>query len=320
MKLYIELMGGLGNQIFQYSFGIQVKKKYKIKSAHYCVSWIPPESLKNSLPALLTKRIDSKGCIFNNYSRIFRRKLAIIDRIASKFPRNIQGSLYYILAFVTRVYVFREEDFATRSCEEHLNALSCKLNYLPFLDNVIIRGYWQSYENISQFRESLLQENKFLPFNQSQAKHKKMIIAAHLRRGDYLSTLSHAKEYASLTSIPQYINFCLNMLEAHIKFSSAKILIITDDKRWAEYAFLYLSNRWEVCIQSSSSAIDDWQSLNSADLVICSNSTFSYTAAALRPRPIGGEVLPNTILPLWFNTTSTIISKGWDTLPHSFVV
>ena len=106
---------------------------------------------------------------------------------------------------------------------------------------------------------------------------KHSVIGVHVRRGDFLGQLD---SHGCLAS-EWYLTQIYRSLE--IVGLDAKVIIFTDDREWVFNEIT--SDLPESCSVNVISKEDledpaeSWDLLRSADLIICSNSTFSITAA-----------------------------------------
>tara|TARA_Y100000589_G_scaffold21617_1_gene17960 strand:+ start:28 stop:861 length:834 start_codon:yes stop_codon:yes gene_type:complete len=113
--------------------------------------------------------------------------------------------------------------------------------------------------NISKNDQDILNENKLL----------KPYICVHLRRGDYLNVATYVLPTNTSLSITKMFS------------SLCKIVVITSDSEILskDINFLYSSGFEKVIVISSGSAIKTHTIMRNSEILITSNSQFSYSAA-----------------------------------------
>jgi len=323
-RIHIELQGGLGNQIFQYIFGLLAIQHFPSSSISLITDWLASAPC-DSLFYLLHSSQHTQGPLpslsFHRYSRRSRFLIGLIDRFVAKAQIIPPLYLYLFCGIITGVMILREEDLKECSCELFMSRVVSKITKCPLFSTIVLRGYWQDFEDISTARQLFFKYHPAFPSaNQTSSVNDHLTIAIHIRRNDYINTLNHAAEYASRLWIPGYIDMALRTLSFHVKSRVTSLVIFSDDLPWASLVFAYLNEEWDLrYAPSTSSAVEDWLSINSSDIIICSNSTFSYSAALLRCF-VSCTQYPSTILPFWFNTKKTALLKGWHNLEDTLVL
>jgi hypothetical protein len=315
MKIYMELQGGLGNQIFQYLFGCLVARSIGIERFRLIDEWLDDRlALNSSMKALFSLTDRNGGYDFSKYHKHELLAIRLIDKIAARAPRALRGSFYKTIGKLSGIYIFREEDYNTLGCEEMVSLIATHVKKARRTVLLILRGYWQNYRDIEVTREIIKSSGGLSnALNRSDGKLRPKKIAVHIRRGDYINNLMHAQAYASNLSIVDYVANALNCLSNGIDRQYYSVMFISDDIEWSKLVFSYLKSKWNVSFGSSVSTLDDWIEMVNADILICSNSTFSYSAA-LAGNILNKSKVRTVLIPLWFDNKSTTISRGWNTL------
>ena len=96
------------------------------------------------------------------------------------------------------------------------------------------------------------------------------------------------------------------------------IYLISDDKDWANNLLPLLSNqsRYRFTTIDSKNHFEDWAILRHSSINICSNSTFSYTAALLNCENLDQKL--RCIVPQWISEHQSAFEKGWLS-PKGFI-
>ncbi|MBR1766566.1 MAG: alpha-1,2-fucosyltransferase [Bacteroidales bacterium] len=267
--------GGLGNQMFQYAFYLQLKKIYPIdiflfdiEQSQGCHNGFEldkifhTESLKNA----------------RNYRRIKRR----CPWLLNQFQPTIQEHSY-------------EYDKA------YLKTSHLLVRY---------EGYWQSEKYFSPIKQDIQRSFSFrmdLLNNETQNIAREIIgketISVHIRRGDYLPLPHFCK-----CSIDYYKRAMSYMTE---NLNSTTFLFFSDDINWVKENIPCTSAIYVSCNHDS----DSWQDMylmTQCKHNIIANSTFSWWGAWLNKNPNKKVIAPARWLndsPLY-----DVIPQGWITL------
>ena len=252
----INLNGGLGNQLFQYSFGMAMKYLHGI-DVKFCDTFVNPQQLKIqdifdiSLPlANINDFKNTIGGVFLNehlrdYSLRLMRKLGL-------------------------------KEFGNFIIENYKYPLSS----LPMERNKFFYGYWQNY---NFFYNSLLLIKKDLKIKNFEITADYLnkfydqysnIVCLHLRLGDY----KHKKNLNVYSEIPiGYYQNAISLFEK--KLSKPLFILFSDQLEKVDKSF------FKKNVIPSSSIVkkskDDFSIMSNCDSFILSNSTFSLWAAYL---------------------------------------
>jgi hypothetical protein len=136
-------------------------------------------------------------------------------------------------------------------------------------DNVVIDGYFQTYEYISGYEEEIMKEFKFKPHILTKCNQiinlYKNPVSIHVRRQDYINH----PDYWVIT--PEYIQKALN----YFNDSDYTFLIFSDDIDWCKQVF----PDGVVFIQGNQ--FEDMCLMSLCDHNVICNSTFSWWGAFL---------------------------------------
>jgi len=278
----IRLNGGLGNQMFQYAFGVAVSKNrdtkllldlrelktdplrtFALDSFKIQGKIATPEILRTYNPSIIHKIFIKLGFNANPNSKILMEKFFHYD---TEVMGNNKAD-YFLGYWQTEKYFMEFEN-------EVRNEFTIKTEALK-----PIVSYFEEIQNSES-------------------------ISLHIRRGDYVAN-DHTNSYHGVCSLDYYSN-ALNLALQGMK--NPKIYIFTDDPEWAK-----AQNIWPVDYKIISGLgltdIQEFHLMSSAKKNIIANSSFSWWAAWLNKS--GSVYAPER----WFgnaqNNTKDLIPDRW---------
>lgn len=257
--IIVKIKGGLGNQLFQYAFGLYLKNSLN-SEVFYCID--VDKKNKN-----LTKR-ELGISKFNftlktvDYKSVERYKLfdsGILDRIEHKLHR-----LFPILNY--NGYVVEPTNHEMISTKFIRN-------------NCFYDGYWQNLNYLKSNNQSLIENLKLKDgikdentFNKIKSVENNSV-SIHVRRGDYISIKKNADIF-SISSI-DYYKKAIEIIEK--KITNPEYFIFSDDIEWCKLNFK-VGNFHFI---TGNSAEQDLLLMSKCRHNIIANSTFSWWAAWL---------------------------------------
>lgn len=269
--------GGLGNQMFQYAFGLYLAQR------HHTQLWLDISSYDQGPQHgyLLDRfQIESDALPERLMSRVPRRyrkgRASWIDRLADTFQ----------LGNLAR-YKQTRFGFETES--------------LQVPDNRYLVGYWQSEKYFPGLRDALLQHFQFRdPAGEKSHRIAEKILssnsaAIHVRRGDYLKGAA-----ASL-----YQNLDLGYYRSRLEDwaaskSDVQVFVFSNDMEWCrKNLHLPWPVHW-VDHNGTDTAHEDVWLMSQAACNVIANSTLSWWAAWLNRRRERVVYAP----PVWFRKES----------------
>ena len=311
MDIQFVYNGGLGNQIFQYLASKKISKSFKTINLYYSLSnHILSKSRNFELNGLLTKpvKIDCEKINFND---------EYISKIIENIPilkKNQKAKIKYKLNSLNNLYF---EERGDSIFKDPLLKLIKDLNLIQYKKRKLkIYGFWQnpsSYlSDLKEHMTSLINTKKLLPKGIESNKY----ITIHIRREDYYSRKDIMDFYFSKFSPIKYILLSHQLIPS--EYQNLPFFLLSDDKIWSNKISKILSeslNKKITCIDTTNH-FEDWAIIRHASLNICSNSTFSYTAALLNNENIDNKL--RCIVPQWINKQETAFEKGW-LKPEGFI-
>lgn len=289
----VGVVGGIGNQLFQYYAGVYLAKKLQTSlSLDFSNSGVAGTLHESNLDQLKLPFSFTR----HEKSQTFSREY--LWRIHQKITRN-SNYLSVLSSQIFRLYQSNEIGYDSK-----LDDLK-----LP----IKVRGYfqtWKYFESVSElgFSEPTLDN----PTNWYSAMSKKInqgnYIALHVRRGDYLKLTD---TFGILDK-----NYYLNAIELlKSKETKSKIIVFSDNVSIAKrmfkgYDFIFVNP------PKFSNPAESMFLMKECKSIVIANSSFSWWAAKLG-NPHKKVVAPAT----WFKNLENpkdLIPDNWTKLPSSW--
>ena len=241
----VNLLGRLGNQMFEYAFARYVSKK---KCAMFLfdspTTYILPAYFDISNSTILYNRIPGLRILVRNWINSKKESSKIDYTDCSNLPSKIElkNNVYYEGYFQSLKYF--------PICVTELQKMF-----------VVKRNHKQKFE---------------LRYGEIFKKNNTIVL--HVRRTDYLTFGSVLNFNEVDVSLPiSYYTRCLELIP---NLSSYKIFVIGDDREYISKNF----GQYQNVIVADNEMIVDFQLMMNADVVIISNSTFAWWAALLNKK------------------------------------
>ena len=303
--------GGLGNQIFQYLASKYIDNNISSSKVSYSLSDSILKGNRNfQLNKLLIQPLNIKSEYQNPHNKIFSKVIDNLiflkeeDKTKIKFLLNLMNNQYE-----QQLYPSNFSDPVLKLYND-LNLIKHKKN------NLKISGYWQNptiyINDLKKYSANFIDTKNLLPIQLKPNQY----ISIHIRRGDYYSRKDISDFYFSKFSPIKFIILSLQLLPQEDK--NLPVIVLSDDKLYREeiknILSKSLSNKF-TCFGSNNN-FEDWAILRHSSINICSNSTFSYTAALLNNENKNRKL--RCIVPQWINNCQTAFEKGW-LKPEGFI-
>lgn len=288
----ITLMGGLGNQMFQYaaakSLAISLGKKLYLDTSFYKVH---------------TQRKYQLG-LFTN---ITDRQIVLDSTVDNK--------LLWVKSLIEQLQGNGKEVTKKKYIElpDHFNVYK---DLETLKDDIIyLRGYFQSYRYFKKHNDKIL--NLFssnLPSSHLElcAKIEQCeSVAVHFRRGDYITNPNASKFYAQCSF--DYYRRSIAHLQKQIS-QKLTFFIFSDDIQWVKTHFPVQAD-WDITFVEATvneKPIVDMKLMSLCKHHITANSTYSWFGAWLSSNPKKMVCTPKK----WFNEYSNgdLIPNNWHCL------
>jgi hypothetical protein len=281
MKI-VKIIGGLGNQMFQYAF-------YK--------------SLENQFSNVKADILE-----FKNYSLHNGYELENIFDVhlyySSNFENLILGGSNTIFGkFWKKVGQFTKFYYTEKKVGSFDSAI------FKNKANTYYYGYWQNENYFCNITEQI--RNAFIfknPLDKQNLQIKNLIensnsVSIHIRRGDYVNNAA----YRCLQNNNYYLN-ALKYLQTKLK--GMVYFVFSDDIAWCRHNII-LDNCYYIDWNKGAFSYIDMQLMSCCRHNIIANSSFSWWAAWLNSNSDKIVIAPK----IWFNTdendSKNIIPNNW---------
>lgn len=273
--IVVKLMGGLGNQMFQYAAAkcIAVKRGAPLKL---------DVSLYDTFQDGLTPRRFELGCFAFEYDIASEQEIML--------ARNGRGFRY-----------IRE------------NAPGFERAFFRFPDNVYLDGYWQSERYFKDIKDVVRED--FIFRESQTGINKKMAeiilsggsVSVHIRRTDYVSN-PEINMHHGVCELEYYLA-AVAEIESRVK--DPYYFVFADDIDWARKNFKIRRPIEIIAHNKGENSFEDMRLMSQCKHNIIANSTFSWWGAWLNDNPEKIIVSPRK----WFRDgsgrKSEIVPEGW---------
>lgn len=271
--VYVEISGGLGNQLYKYATGYALSKKKKCGL---------------TLDTTIVDTVDFRSFELDGLQVKYDR------RITWKYQRGIWDRLignrirkYAKIGHVTNI----EERCLNGECDYEAVHKALKAS------DIFLEGGWQSYKYFDNYRKDL--ECMLVPSFELQVHTQELLhqirntnsVAIHVRRGDYVRlgcTLSNDYYESAVNKISQ-------MIENPIFF------VFSEDIAYCQLIFKEIPSEKVVYVRhhEKNDTIGDFYLMRNCKYDIIANSSYSWWAAYTNPfehkivfAPDGGSTDP----------------------------
>jgi hypothetical protein len=280
------LIGGLGNQLFQYAAG------RALALANDC-------KLKLDISE------------FRNYTlRSFElMRLNINAELAD--PRDVSllvGSKAWVAKTVRRKFKWRRNTHFVERKDYSFDSAFFKLTQPVYLE-----GFWQSYKYFESYALPLRREftfNTLLAGKNAELADfisRTNSISMHIRRGDYVSKPENAKVLGSVGI--DYYNQAIHKVRDQIV--KPVIFAFSDDLSWVKDNIESGENTVFVSHNSGMSSFEDMRLMSLCKHNIIANSSFSWWGAWLNTNPEKMVIAPKRWLKNNSYSTEDLIPNTW---------
>lgn len=264
--IIVKIIGGLGNQMFQYAVGRNIAIKNNVELMLDISSF---NSYKLHSYGLNKFNIVENIASESEIKEFTRGKIDMRDSF-KKYYQILDNTFNCIIPYYKRKYV-RERDY------------SFNPNILKIKDNAYLDGYWGSekyfLENESAIRKEFSLKRESDLNNQNIAKKilKTNSISVHFRRGDYVTDPKTNAIHGTCS-----LDYYFKAIEDISKYvSEPHFFIFSNDPAWVKENFSLPYSMDFVTINGPEKNYEDLHLMSLCKHHIIANSTFSWWGAWL---------------------------------------
>lgn len=290
--IIVKLVGGLGNQMFQYAIGKHLSIHHKT------ILKIDKGILGNEFQKGVTPRKLDLQLLNTEIN------LASADEIESftRLNRNryVRGLMRYFPSFFKKAFI-SESGYGFHA------------NFLHFPVDTYLLGFWHCSKYFSSIRETLIKE--FTPKSAVSENNNTYLnkikesnsLGIHIRRGDYISNPSASKYHGVLDSSYYYEGVQL----ISSKQPNLHIFVFSDDAHWVIHNLQFNFPTTYVQNNNDDQSVFDFYLMSQCKHQIIANSTFSWWAAWLNQHIDKMVIAPKKWLSDKKQTWSSVYPEDW---------
>lgn len=284
--LIVQLTGGLGNQMFQYAYakarsldlGVELKLDLNFYKSYEWHSFsLNPFNIDNKIAT--EEEINSIVTLDNtNTGKIQHRLLG--------YP----------------LHTVSEEKLPYNS------------KYLKLRKHSYIKGYWQSENYFTKYKDIILQQFVIKippsPINASAIEEISSIpnsVSVHIRRGNYVN-IDFVNKIHGTTSL-DYYDTAINYFKK--EFHDIKLFVFSDDIEWVKENLKTSIPTFYIDFNNDNTDYEDLRLMSLCKHNIIANSTFSWWGAYLNKNPNKVVFAPK----VWFADPEKNAEAG-DIIPY----
>lgn len=284
-----KLLGGLGNQMFQYAVAKVIAQKHSTELKFDLRGLFAGEDVRK------TYELDIFGIPEVQASR---------KEYFPYFRNSIYGSkkIWNFIKKKKNIIHYKEKDFSFNP-----DLLSNST------ENMLLRGLFQSEKYFVHKRDLILKEFTFK--EPLSGKNKKMSetlqsensVAVHIRRGEFAAN-KDINQKIGTTSL-DYYNKAIDYIRE--KVENPKFYIFSDSPEWVKENFKILENAVQIDWNSGKESYRDMQLMSLCKHNIIANSTFSWWGAWLNQNSEKIVIAPKQWFSGWDYDTKDLIPENW---------
>lgn len=289
--MIVEVIGGLGNQMFQYAAGRALATRLH-ESLSLDISGFDGYKLHNGFELM----------------RIFSGQFDVASNGEIREVLGFRGiDLFKKILSNSRFSKLRGRKFIVEPHFQYWNELE---NALP---NSYLIGYWQSEKYFNSIESSIRADFSFkLPMSTENELiaaeiQKQASISLHVRRGDYIQNTQTLATHG-VCSLDYYIDAVKYVTD---RINKPKFFIFSDDIQWVkenlkiDFPCCYIDHN------KGSESYNDMRLMSMCQHHIIANSSFSWWGAWLNPNQKKLVLAPKKWFATSANSTIDLISPNW---------
>jgi hypothetical protein len=292
--LIVELLGGLGNQMFQYAFGRSVSTQLGLE-------------VKFDVFNLLD-RIPKPDFTYRDYElAIFDAEVPIATASDIALYKALPSSRVRQFSSLIQRKLTKAQFFPEKK------AFIYDAEVLHVGRHTYFEGYWQTEK---YFKPCELLIRKAFSFKQpladtSRSLADKMLgassVAMHIRRGDYVTNA--ATNAAHGTCTPAYYQQALATLQERVE--GINLFVFSDEPEWVKENLHFAVPTVYISHNQGKASYQDMQLMSLCQHNIIANSSFSWWGAWLNNNPSKVVIAPKQWMPGYITDSLDLIPEEW---------
>lgn len=282
----VNIIGGLGNQMFQYAFAFAL-------------------SQKNNQPIKLDIT-DFKNCKLRDYQLELFNIKAILATEKEVIDLKYKKRNIFIRTFrKPKRWGFADSYYPEPHFHFDKKALSIK-------NDTYFQGYWQSEQYFKKYRNELLKQFtlKAKIHTKTEQYRQKITqtesISLHIRRGDYV-TNEKTNANHGVCGLDYYKNAIAKIKQT---INKPHFFIFSDDLAWARDNLNFIDNITFITLEATTPDHEEIALMSLCQHNIIANSSFSWWGAWLNQNPAKIVITPKK-RSLANNNADNLYPKSW---------
>jgi hypothetical protein len=259
MGIIVQLLGGLGNQMFQYAAGRALAHRLDLP-------------LKLDISSYENDALRSYKLHHLSIKETFANSNEIVSYEAPRL--GIKKLLYRVRSHILPWYLKEVIHEKKRGFDE---------DFFKIKQSCLLNGYWQSEKYFSEIEEIIRSEFKVK--RKPEAENAKMLskikehtsVSIHIRRGDYVTNPVTNKVHGFLGL--EYYNRAISHFEKRL--TDPVFLVFSDDIEWARENIQSNDSLIFVDHNNEDNDYEDLRLMRNCKFHIIANSSFSWWGAWL---------------------------------------
>jgi hypothetical protein len=296
--IVVKLLGGLGNQMFQYAFGLAIAEH-----TGHTVKYDTRELLDRST---------NHGYTLREYELdVFKGEAAVATasemQLFGPAPTNpLVGLPFKVYRRLIRPQWFRER---------------YSFSYDPTMfkcgPNAYFEGYWQNERYFKPYEAKIRQALELkVPLSGRNLALAQQIdatphaVALHIRRGDYVAN-AQANAAHGVCS-PAYYDQAVQIMQA--KVGNVRLFIFSDEPNWVQANMQFAVPTTLISHNTGKTSVEDLRLMSLCQHNIIANSSFSWWGAWLNPHPGKLVIAPKRWMQVSDIDSTDLIPATWLTI------
>jgi hypothetical protein len=287
--IIVQLIGGLGNQMFQYAIGYRLAKlsgtALKLDIAGF-------EKYKLHKVAIHHLNVDYKDLVIPKNE---------INKLVHSYGIKNWFKKYGILQPKIKIIKDKEQGYREEVIKK-------------YNEDVYLEGFWQSEKYFKPVEDEIRKRLQVItppsPANQQILSKIKSTnaVSVHIRRADYVTNPKTLAFHGACSM--DYYKQATDIIKS--KTSNPHFFIFSDDIEWAKQNIDFGTAQYFADINDADTNYEDLRLMYSCNHYVIANSSFSWWGAWLNPSKEKIVVAPQK----WFNNPAF---NGSDIVPDSWV-